>query len=258
MLAAVPPALLVASGVLAGAVIGSFLATVALRWPRNESAVSGRSHCDACGAVLRWWELVPLLSWVMVRGRCARCGAAIAMTHPSMELAGAAIGGAALWLAPHLGGWALALLGWQLLLLGWLDARHYWLPHRLSAILAVTGLVLGGAAMAELGMAVSLADRAIGLVAGFASLFIVAKIYRVLRGRDGLGGGDAPMFGAIGAWTGWTVLPLALLCAAIAGIAIALTRSIRDEPEKVAVMQLPLGTLLALATPTALIALLWR
>lgn len=216
----------------------------------------GRSACDGCGRVLSVRDLIPIVSWVMMRGKCRTCGCAIAHEHIIIEIAAAAIGAAALVFAPHLGGGALALLGWQLLLLGWLDARHWWLPHILSAVLGISGLALGGEAMAALAQNVSLTDRGVGFVVGYASLSLTALAYRALRGRDGLGGGDAPMLGAIGAWVGWFALPIVLFLAALAGIAIAIARKMRtNDHEPIAKMRLPLGTLMALAVPFALLTL---
>lgn len=246
-------------GAIAGAIMGSFMATLALRWPDGRSVVHGRSACDGCGRVLTTLDLIPMVSWLALRGRCRKCGATIDRTHIIIEVAAAAIGGAAFAFATKLGGVALTLLGWQLLLLGWLDARHWWLPHRLSASLAITGLALGGFAMAAVGQEVPLKDRVIGMVAGYVLLALIALVYRAYRGRDGLGGGDAPMFGAIGAWVGWAALPLVLLLAALAGITVALVRVVHsvggDATEPFTQMRLPLGTLIALATPFALLAI---
>lgn len=176
-----------------------------------------------------------------------------------IECACAFIGAVALYFAPNPGGVALALLVWQLLLLGWLDAWHWWLPHALSAALAVSGLLFGGVAMAALGLNATPIDRMIGMAGGFAALAFIALVYRVLRGREGLGGGDAPMLGAIGAWVGWATLPLVLLLAALAGIAVALVRGVRrtdgDTAEPLSQMRLPLGTLMAMATPFAVMAM---
>ncbi len=252
------PLIVIVLGGCFGAIVGSFMATIALRWPQQQRVSHGRSRCDNCGQVLRFWELVPILSWLLLRGRCSRCGAAIAPSHLAIELTAAAIGAAAVAIAPNLGGVMLALLGWQLLLLGWLDARHMWLPHLLSGLLAVSGLTGGGLAMAGLAIDASAPDRVIGLLVGYGGLALVALAYRAIRGRDGLGGGDAPMLGAIGAWTGWAVLPLILLLAAVAGLATALVRGLRrsgDEHLQWQNMRLPLGTLLALATPCALLVM---
>lgn len=242
-------------GIGAGAVVGSFIATLLLRWPAGRSVIGGRSRCDGCGRPLAPWDLVPIVSFAAVRGRCRACGNAIAPIHVGVEILCAAIGGIAGVVSPDAGGLALAVLGWQLLALGWLDARHMWLPHRLSAILALSGLVCGGAAMAALGLAVPVVDRLAGAVAGGALLWLVGLLYRRLRGRDGLGGGDPPMLGAIGAWTGWMALPLVLLLAATAGLAIATLRLASGSAGDWRTQRLPFGTLMALAVPAALLAL---
>lgn len=254
-----PAAAAIAGGAALGALIGSFMATIAVRWPAGQSILTARSACDHCHATLRWWELVPLFSWLALRGRCQRCGGSIAPAHPLMEMLAAVIGAVAMLVSPDAGGAALALLGWQLLLLGWLDARHYWLPHLLSGLMAASGIAIGGAAMAAIGLDASLPDRLIGAIVGFATLTLIAFAYRSIRGRDGLGGGDAPMLGAIGAWTGWVALPLLVLLASLAGLAVALARMAgahwrtgQGSDEAVLTMQLPLGTLMALALPVAL------
>ena len=126
-----------------------------------------------------------------------------------------------------------AVFGWLLLTLGAIDARVLRLPRPLTMMLAVTGVLAG------LVLPPSMIDRAIGGLAGFASLWIVAAAYRRIRGREGLGGGDAWLFGAIGLWLGWRALPLVLLVASVAGIvwAVAGRKSATDR--------LPLGSLLA-------------
>ena len=105
--------------------------------------------------------------------------------------------------------------------------------------------------MAALDMDVPLSDRLIAAAGGFAALWLVGAAYRRWRGRDGLGGGDAPFLAGIGAWTGWQLLPFLLLFAALGGMAIALVRYGRDR-QALASQRLPLGTLLALALPFAL------
>lgn len=217
--------------------------------------VTGRSACDGCGRTLAPWELVPLLSWLSQAGRCRHCRQRIDPLHPLTEVLAAIIGGFCLWTAPDAGGVALTLFGLLLLTLALFDARHFWLPHRLSAATGLTGLINGGWAMAALGLDVTLSDRLIGGVAGFGMLWLIGETYRRVRGRQGLGGGDAPMFGAIGAWLGWAALPILLLFAALAGLAVAAVRLARPGSQASGnwhTMRLPLGTLLALATPPTL------
>lgn len=214
-----------------GLIFGSFIATVAIRWPMERTVLSGRSACDGCGRVLSAHELVPLVAYVALRGRSACCRQRIAPIHPVCEAAGAAIGVVAGAVAPDTAGLVGAILGWQLLQLAALDWRALWLPNILTAALALSGLLLGEPAIT---------DRLIGGVAGFASLWIVAAGYARWRGREGLGGGDPKLFGAIGLWLGWRALPAVLLLACAMGLAWALIgRLDRDA-------RLPLGTLLAL------------
>lgn len=231
--AAVWPVLL---GVV-GAVLGSFIATVALRWPA--SALGGRSGCDGCGATLRWWELVPLVSWLALRGRCARCGAGIAPLHPAIECMGLAIGAAAGFVAPGVAGAAGAVFGWLLLALAAIDVVAFRLPNALTAALAMVGLA------SALLLPPSLADRTIGGVAGFASLWTVAAVYRAVRHRDGLGGGDAKLFGAIGLWIGWRALPGVLLAASLSGLVVIVAMMLAGR-RLTATDRLPFGAMLAL------------
>ena len=231
----------IAAGALIGAIAGSFLATVLIRAPAGRSALVGRSICDACGTRLSPGELVPLLSFLLQRGRCRRCAAPIDMRHPLMEAGAALVGAVAL--AAHGGalGFVTAVFGWWLLLIAAIDAEHHWLPDRLTLPLGAAGLL---AALGGLGPA--LIDRATGAGVGYAVLAALALTYRRLRGREGLGGGDPKLLAAIGAWLGWQALPLVLLGAALAGLAALALRRLRGQ-RIAATDRLPLGTLMALA-----------
>lgn len=225
-----------------GAIFGSFIATVAIRWPRQDSALRGRSACDGCGAPLAAIRLVPLLSFIVQRGRAGCCGSRIDPVHPIGEIMGALIGGASAAGAPDLAIAATgALFGWLLLLLALLDARHYWLPDALNALLAIAGI-----GVALLGIQPGLAGRLIGGVAGFLLFAMVRLGYRRLRGREGMGGGDVKLFGAIGLWLGWQVLPLVLFGAALAGLSWSLILHAAGRPITGA-SRLPFGVFLALA-----------
>jgi leader peptidase (prepilin peptidase)/N-methyltransferase len=227
-------------GGIAGAIAGSFLATLVVRWPAGE-ALGGRSRCDGCGRALGPAALVPLLSYVVLRGRCPRCGSRIDRRHPLVELSAAAIGAVALAIAPGPVGVAGALFGWLLLTLAILDAEHFWLPDRLTAALALAGIGAGAA-----GIAPSLVARLIGGAAGFAALAGIGFLYARLRGRTGLGQGDPKLLGAIGLWVGWQALPLVLLGASLTGLGVVAL--LRLAGRRVgAADRLPLGTLMAVA-----------
>lgn len=227
-------------GVLAGAIAGSFLATLILRWPDGRSVVHGRSACDGCGKVLGVRDLVPLLSAFVQRGRCRSCGETIDPLHWQIEGACAIIGALALGLRPDLGGAAWALLGWLLLTLAVLDKRHFWLPDVLTLPLAFLGLTVGLWATG-----VTLGDRAIGAVAGYGVLLVVALGYRALRGREGLGLGDAKLLGALGAWFGWQALPLILLLSTSLGLLAVLAGAAVGRMTS-GTSRVPLGTFLAI------------
>ena len=228
-------------GFLLGAVAGSFLATVLVRWPQQRSVLRGRSSCDSCAATLRPVELVPLLSFLVQRGRCRVCRAAIDRRHVALELAAAATGALAFALSPGWAGLASAAFGWWLLLLACLDFEHHWLPDRLTLPLVPAGL-----AAAWAGIGPPLGDRAIGAAAGFAALWLIASAYRRLRGREGLGGGDPKLLAGIGAWLGWLQLPFVLLGAGVAGLAWVLLMRARGKEVR-ATTRVALGTLLCLS-----------
>lgn len=229
------------SGGIAGAIAGSFFATLILRWPEGRSIVRGRSACDGCGRVLGPADLVPLLSAAMHAGRCRSCGTAIDPLHSRVEASCAIIGALAWGIMPGLGGLAWALLGWLLLTLALLDWRHLWLPDALTFPLVFLGLTLGLWATST-----PLADRLIGSVAGYLSLLTVAVGYRFARGREGLGLGDAKLLGALGAWFGWQALPFILLMAAALGL-LTVVASAAAGRRIDRTTRVPLGTCLALA-----------
>jgi leader peptidase (prepilin peptidase) / N-methyltransferase len=204
-------------GAVLGAIVGSFLATLCLRWEMGQQAILGRSACDNCKRPLGPFELVPVLSYAVQRGKCRNCAARIAPEHVQVEVVAAMLGASALALSPDPAGAALALFGWILLPLAILDARNFWLPDRLTLVLAGAGMLLGGFVSGA-----SLQYRLIGGLAGFLSLEVIRRAYLYVRSRDGLGGGDPKLLGAIGLWLGWATLPFVLLTASVAGLTLAL------------------------------------
>jgi len=232
-----------------GLIAGSFIAAASMRWPQGRSVVRGRSACDSCQAPLQPFELIPIVSWAVQRGRCRHCGARIDERHPAIELAAAMLGAVALAAHPGPLGLVTALLGWWLLLIAIIDLEHLWLPDWLTLPLIPLGL-----AAAWAGFGPALPERAAGAAIGWAALFLIAWLYRRLRGRDGMGGGDPRLLGAIGAWIGAWQLPAILLGAGLFGLALVLAMRLRGEAVT-ATSRLPLGTLMALAAwPVWLVA----
>jgi leader peptidase (prepilin peptidase) / N-methyltransferase len=224
------------AGFLLGAIVGSFLATLVLRWPEGRD-VGGRSVCDGCGRTLGVRDLFPLASAALSRGRARCCGRKIDPLHWQVELASALLGGlsfAAAGGVPE--GAVLAFFGWLLLPLVLLDARHYWLPDRLLLLLALAGAGLGGLLSGE-----SLLSRLLAALVGGGGLMLLAFAYRRLRGREGLGSGDPKMLAALGLWLGPALTVASLLLAALMGLAEALARRRAMDEAR------PLGTLLGLA-----------
>ncbi|KAK0360958.1 hypothetical protein LTR94_025268 [Friedmanniomyces endolithicus] len=188
-----------------GLIFGSFVAAVSVRLPREMDVVAQRSRCMGCEATLRPWELVPVFSWLALRGRCARCDSRISPRYPLIELGAAALGVWAGLAAPDLAtAIATAALGWQLLLIALIDGENFWLPDQLTWPLAVSGL----AASWCLGGLWGLTAGLIGVGFGFCSLWLVGWLYKAVRKREGLGGGDPFLLAGAGAWVGWQGLPI--------------------------------------------------
>ncbi len=237
-------AALLLGGVL-GALVGSFIGAALVRLPEGRSVLCGRSACDSCGAKLGPLELVPLVSFALQRGRCRHCHASIDPWQTAAEAGGALVGIASVLVAPN--DWAMiwaALLGCQLLLLALLDLRHFWLPNKLTALLALTGLA-HGLWLYRTGSEL-LFEVLAGGALGFSGLTVVAITYRALRGRDGLGAGDAKLLGAIGLWIGPAGVIATLLGGSLVAIfgALGLLLIGRKVGAQTA---LPLGSALALA-----------
>lgn len=233
-----------------GLIFGSFIAALVIRWPQDRSVLSGRSACDHCGKVLGARDLVPLLSAALSAGKCRHCGGAIDPVHWHIELAALVIGAASGLMLPGLAGFTTALFGWLLLAAAAIDWRAFWLPDPITLAIALAGL-----ATVYLGIAPSLDERLIGGAAGFGALWAIGGGYRLIRGREGLGGGDPKLFGAIGLWIGWRLLPIVLLLASLIGLGIVLFRVLTGRGARLD-DRLPFGTLMAIAAYPAEIAML--
>jgi leader peptidase (prepilin peptidase)/N-methyltransferase len=220
--------------------IGSFLGVLIVRLPAGVPMFLSRSVCPHCGATLAPRDLVPLISFALLRGHCRRCGGAIEWFLPAVEIAATGVAGWAAFVDPDAGHlWADCLLGWTLMTLGWIDWRSMLLPDVLTLSLTLAGLAVTGVSQPE-----ELGTHAVAAAAGFLSFQGVAWCYRVLRRREGLGGGDSKLLAAAGAWLGLQALPWVVLLAALAGIGGALLLRLRGM-ELRADTALPFGTALA-------------
>lgn len=219
--------------------VGSFLGTVAIRLPAGRPLVRGRSACPHCGCVLGWRDLVPVMSWLLSRGRCRACGGPVAWAYPAIELGALAVATWSLAVVPGWLAWATCALGWTLLVLAAIDVRHLLLPDELTLPLIPAGLAVAWAVAPE-----RLADHVIGAVAGFLFVALVGLAYRKLRHREGIGLGDAKLLAAAGAWLSWAGLPSVLLLAAAAALLGHLVWA-RAARRDLADRQLPFGPYLA-------------
>ena len=234
-MAPMPPAVL---PFLAAPFVGSFLGVLVRRLPEARPVALDRSRCEACGHALGPAELVPIASYLWQRGRCRHCHAQIPASHLWIELAALAVPATAslfdvdpAWL------WADCGLGWALLALGWIDWTHLRLPDVLTLPLLLAGLA--ATALLDPGLA---SDHALAAALGYGALRLLSALYLRLRGREGLGAGDAKLLAACGAWVGLAGLGPTLLVAAVAGFGAALIRGGGLRAHTV----VPLGTCLAL------------
>ena len=201
-------------------IIGSFLGALITRVDAPGSLVLGRSRCNSCGAILAALELVPILSWLILRGRCRRCAQPIGFFYPAIELAAVAI---ALWAAAVLPGplvWVSCILGWTLLALAVIDYRYFLLPDYLTLPLIPFGLIVTWA-----NDSAALIDHVAGVVVGFGFVVLLRAAYRRLRGREGMGLGDAKLLAASGAFVSWQALPSVILIASLTALALAFARA---------------------------------
>jgi leader peptidase (prepilin peptidase)/N-methyltransferase len=223
--------------------IGSFLGVAVTRVEAPEGIVFGRSACEACGAQIKPYDLIPLMSWAVLRGKCRGCGARIAMFHPAMELGALAV---ALWAAAVSTDaallWATCMLGWTLLALAAADLKYFLLPDFLTL-----PLILGGLTAAWLLAPTGLAASVIGGAAGYLFVVILRELYRRVRHREGMGMGDAKLLAASGAWVAWQGLPSVVLLAAVTGLVYALLRFGRNGSLALT-NHMPFGAFLCLGT----------
>ncbi len=226
--------------ILSSSAIGSFISVVGARYPDWRAIAIGRSHCLRCGRILAARELIPIISWLAQRGRCRGCGCRIGARYLWIELAALAV---AVWSASMTSGPLLLVtcgLGWTLIALATIDMRHFVLPDAITLPLIVAGL-----AVSWLYHPGHLLENAVGPVAGYMSFVLLSIAYRRLRGREGLGRGDAKLFAAAGAWVAWWGLPSVAVVAGMTGLGAALLQArVKGKPIDLTA-RLPFGPFLA-------------
>ena len=180
----------------------------------------GRSACNQCAQPIAAYDLIPVISYFVLNGRCRKCGVSFGRASLVTELATALVGAVPLLILPTTQAIAATIFGWMLLPLIILDFKHLWLPDNLVIALAGMGLFAGSVLTPE----VTTLDRLIAVSAAFASLEVIRRGYKVLRGNEGMGAGDPKLFGAVGLWLGWQALPVTLLAASAVGIAAIIVK----------------------------------
>lgn len=223
-----------------GAVVGSFLNVCIYRLPREESLVYPGSHCPNCGTPIRPYDNIPILSYLLLKGRCRRCRKKISPRYPLVE---ALTGGVALALAARYG-WSLEtpiffLLSCSLVVISFIDLDYQIIPNQIT----YPGILMGVAASFVLPK-VSLQDSLIGLAIGGGILWLVAVVFHWLRKKEGMGFGDVKLLAMIGAFLGWKAVILTLVLSSFVGAVVgyaALRVSGKDVQEPI-----PFGPFLAL------------
>ncbi|MEK6805898.1 MAG: A24 family peptidase [Pseudomonadota bacterium] len=234
-----PGFLMLAAGVF-GLCVGSFLNVVILRLPQmmerawkrearalleqpevSESALSlwqPASTCPTCNTGIKPWHNLPLLSWLLLRGRCAACHAPISVQYPLVELTAALLSVACVWRfgwSPQLA--AALIFTWTLLALTVIDLRTQLLPDDLTLPLVWGGLLLSlGSVFVPVQTAV------IGAIAGYLALWLVFQLFRLVTGKEGMGYGDFKLLAALGAWLGWQALPTVILLSSVVGAVVGI------------------------------------
>tara|TARA_B100000686_G_scaffold319493_1_gene370299 strand:- start:368 stop:1090 length:723 start_codon:yes stop_codon:yes gene_type:complete len=209
---------------IAAPFLGSFMATAAARAPTGFALVFGRSECRDCRHRLTFVDLVPIVSWLVLSGRCRHCRAIIGIFYPAAEIAALALTGIAVSILSGVDVMIACALGWTLLLLSLIDLRHQVLPDSLTLPLALLGLAVAWFDGYDM-----LLDGAVGCVTGFVLFYFISISYRRLRGREGLGLGDAKLFAAGGAWVAWQGLASVVLVASVAALMVAGLQAMRGS-----------------------------
>ena len=244
MIEPLPQALFLVAAAAFGAVIGSFLNVVIYRLPLEKSVVWPSSACPHCARELMWYENIPVLSYLALRGRCRTCGAGISVQYPLVEALTALMFAAAWWYfgpGPLLA--SRLIFGCALLVLFAIDLEHHLLPNAITLPGIVVGFVFS--LFGPPGWLSSL----IGIAVGGGVLWAIAEAYYRIRHEEGLGMGDVKMLAMVGAFLGWQLTLLTLMLASVSGtiIGMILIATKRGDMK----YALPFGTFIALGAAVA-------
>lgn len=217
----IPEAFAVGFLFLLGLLFGSFANVVIWRLPINQSVVSPRSRCPKCSSPIAWFDNIPVLSWLFLRGACRKCGARISIRYPVVELL-MGMSFAAVYFRAGFSFWTLELLIFMfgLIVVSLIDLDHLILPDEFTLSGIVIGL-LGAWLNPEREFLPSL----YGVLMGGGFLWAVAYVYYALRGQEGMGGGDIKLLAWIGAVLGWASIPFVILAASIIGAVFGLVQA---------------------------------
>ena len=228
-------------------VVGSFLNVCIYRLPRRESLLYPASHCPVCNRALAWFENVPLISWLVLGGRCRTCRTRIPVQYPLVE----AITAAVFVSAYVIYGWtpllaARLLFACAMIVLFVIDLQHRILPNAITLPGVVAGFVL------SFFLPPGWRSSLIGLLAGGGVLFAIAESYYRIRGHEGLGMGDVKMLAMIGAFLGWPLMLVTLVLASFTGSFVGISLLVSRRADMKAA--LPFGTFLAIGALVAAVA----
>lgn len=235
------PVFLIFSAVF-GAIVGSFLNVVILRLPDDrQSIVYPASHCPRCSSPLHWYENIPIISYLLLRGRCSHCQERISLQYPLVELMMAVLAAALMYkfqLSVAAAGYFLFCAA--LLVIIVIDIHHQIIPD----VISLPGIILG-VVFSFVSPTVTWQSSLIGVLVGGGILYAVAFFYYLLRKVDGLGGGDIKLLAMIGAWLGWQSLPFVIFASSFSGSVVGLIAMFYQK--KGGQTRIPFGPFLSLA-----------
>lgn len=222
-----------------GMIVGSFLNVCICRMPKNESIVSPPSHCPYCTYQIRWYDNIPVVSYLLLRGKCRGCGAPISLQYPLVELLNGVL---TLFLFLRFGPTpvfaALFLFCSALVVITFIDIEHQIIPDEISLSGIVVGFVLSFFLQGH-----SWLNSLLGILLGGGSLLLVAYLYQRLTGKDGMGGGDIKLLAMMGAFLGWKAVPFIIFASSLVGSLIGI--SIMLLQKKDSKLAIPFGPYLA-------------